>query len=454
MPPAVDPLHASALSAEEIVRLCKRHTIFEWSAQAAVAPLTMARAKGVFFWDANGKRYLDFNSQLMSVNIGHGDARVIAAIKEQADRLIYAGPSMATEPRARLGQMLAELAPGDLNKAFFTLGGAESNENAIRIARLVTGRHKIIARYRSYHGGTAGAATITGDPRRFGAEPGIPGVCRVLDPYPYRCGFCQDKPGCTLQCLRHVEEVVQFEGPQNIAAILMETVTGTNGIIIPPDGYLRGLRELCDRHGILLILDEVMSGFGRTGKWFATEHWQVVPDLMTVAKGLTSSYLPLGAVLMRDRIAAYFEDHLFYGGLTYNSHPMSCAAAIATLKVYQEDGLVENSAKQGRVLERSLRALKEKHPSVGDVRSIGLFSILELVKDRATREPLVPYNARPDQLGVMNKVNAFLRERGVYTLVRWNNVFVNPPLCITEEQLLEGLSIVDQALEIADQAMA
>jgi taurine--2-oxoglutarate transaminase len=447
-------LHASALSAEEIVRLCKRHTIFEWAAQATFAPLTMARAKGVFFWDAKGKRYLDFNSQLMSVNIGHGDERVIAAIKEQADRLPYAGPSIATEPRARLGQMLAEVAPGDLNKAFFTLGGAESNENAIRIARLVTGRHKIVARYRSYHGATAGAATLTGDPRRFGAEPGIPGVCRVLDPYPYRCGFCQDKPACTLQCLRHVEEVVQFEGPQNIAAILMETVTGTNGIIIPPDGYLRGLRELCDRHSILLILDEVMSGFGRTGKWFATEHWQVVPDLMTVAKGLTSSYLPLGAVLMRDRIAAYFEDHLFYGGLTYNSHPMSCAAAIATLKVYQEDGLVENSAKQGRTLERSLRAMKEKHPSVGDVRSIGLFSILELVKDRATREPLVPYNARPDQLGVMNKVSAFLRERGVYTLVRWNNVFVNPPLCITEEQLLEGLSIVDQALEIADQAMA
>jgi taurine--2-oxoglutarate transaminase len=414
----------------------------------------MARAKGVFFWDANGKRYLDFNSQLMSVNIGHGDERVIAAIKAQADRLLYAGPSIATEPRARLGQMLAEVAPGDLNKAFFTLGGAESNENAIRIARLVTGRHKIIARYRSYHGGTAGAATITGDPRRFGAEPGIPGVCRVLDPYPYRCGFCQDKPGCTLQCLRHVEEVVQFEGPQNIAGILMETVTGTNGIIIPPDGYLRGLRELCDRHGILLILDEVMAGFGRTGKWFATEHWQVVPDLMTVAKGLTSSYLPLGAVLMRDRIAGYFEDHMFYGGLTYNSHPMSCAAAIATLKVYKEDGLVENAAKQGRVLERSLRALKEKHPSVGDVRSIGLFSVLELVKNRDTREPLVPYNARPDQLGVMNKVNAFLRERGVYALTRWNNVFVNPPLCITEEQLLDGLAIVDQALEIADQAKA
>ncbi|HVE84454.1 MAG TPA: aminotransferase class III-fold pyridoxal phosphate-dependent enzyme, partial [Myxococcales bacterium] len=306
---------ASSLPAEEIVRLCKQHTIFEWSAQAAVNPIPMARAKGVYFWDAAGKRYLDFNSQLMSVNIGHGDQRVIDAIKAQADSLVYASPYMAHEPRALLGKKLAEIAPGDLNKCFFTLGGAESNENAIKIARLVTGRQKIVVRYRSYHGGTMGAATLTGDPRRFAAEPGIPGVCRVLDPYHYRCSFCSAQPGCTLQCLRHVEEVVEYEGPQNIAAIMMETVTGTNGIIIPPDGYLQGLRELCDRHGILLILDEVMSGFGRTGKWFATDHWKVVPDLMTIAKGLTTSYLPLGAVLMRDRIAAHFDKNVFYGGL-------------------------------------------------------------------------------------------------------------------------------------------
>ncbi len=300
----------TSLSAEEIVRLSKQHTLFEWSVQADVAPIPMARAKGVFFWDANGKRYLDFNSQLMSVNIGHGDPRVIQAIKAQADKLVYANPYMATEPRAQLGRMLAEIAPGDLNKVFFTLGGSESNENAIRIARLVTGRQKIIARYRSYHGATAGSATLTGDPRRFGAEPGIPGICRVLDPYRYRCSFCQTHPACTMQCLRHVEEVIEYEGPQNIAAVIMETVTGTNGIIIPPDGYLQGLRALCDRHGILLILDEVMSGFGRTGKWFAAEHWQVVPDIMTIAKGLTSSYLPLGGVLMREKVASYFEDHL------------------------------------------------------------------------------------------------------------------------------------------------
>jgi len=444
---------ASSLSAEEIVQLCKRHTIFEWSAQSSVAPLTMAKAKGVFFWDANGKRYLDFNSQLMSVNIGHSDERVIRAIKEQADKLLYANPYMATEPRALLGRMIAEVAPGDLNKIFFTLGGSESNENAIRIARLVTGRHKIVVRYRSYHGSTAGSATLTGDPRRFGAEPGIPGVCRVLDPYHYRCGFCSEKPACTLQCLRHVEEVVEYEGPQNVAAIMMETVTGTNGIIIPPDGYLTGIRELCNRHGILLILDEVMSGFGRTGKWFATNHWNVIPDIMTIAKGLTSSALPLGGVVMSDRIAAHFEKNLFYGGLTYNSHPMSCAAAIATMKVYAEDGLIENAERVGRVLARELARLKDKHPSVGDVRAIGLFSIVELVKDRATREPLAPYNAKPDQMATMNRINAFFRENGLYTFIRWNNFFVNPPLCITEEQLLEGLAIVDKGLRIADESL-
>ncbi len=446
-------LEASALSAEEIVRLCRQHSIFEWSAQSSFQPITMARAKGIYFWDAAGKRYADFNSQLMCVNIGHGDERVIAAIQAQAARLAYASPYMATDVRAVLSQRLAELAPGDLNKVFFTLGGAEANENAIRIARRVTGRHKIIVRYRSYHGATAGAATLTGDPRRFGAEPGIPGVCRVLDPYRYRCGFCGDKPECTLMCLKHVEEVVQFEGPQNVAAILMETVTGTNGLIIPPPGYLKGLRELCDRHGILLILDEVMSGFGRTGKWFASQHFDVVPDIMTIAKGLTSAYLPLGGVMMTDKVASHFDQQMFYGGLTYNSHPMGCAAAIATLKVYEEDNLIENAAKLGEKLKVELERLKDKHACVGDVRSIGLFSIVELVKDKKTREPLVPYNARPDQMGPMPALNAFFRENGIYTLVRWNNFFVNPPLCITEEQLMEGLAVIDRGLDQVDASL-
>ena len=444
---------ATSLSAEEVVRLCKQHSLYEWSAQAHVNPIPMARAEGVYFWDTSGKRYLDLNSQLMSVNIGHGNKKVIEAVKKQADTLMYASPYMATEPRARLGQVLAELAPGDLNTAFFTLGGSEANENAIKIARMVTGRNKLIVRYRSYHGGTAGSATLTGDPRRWAAEPGIPGVTRVLDPYRYRCSFCRDLSACNLSCLRHVEEVVEYEGGHNIAAILMETVTGTNGIIVPPDGYLQGIRALCDKHGIMMILDEVMSGFGRTGKWFAANHWNVVPDMMTLAKGLTSSYLPLGAVMMSDKIAKHFQNNVFFGGLTYNSHPMSCAAALACIDVYKEEGLIENSAKMGAVLARELQKLKDKHPSVGDVRSIGLFSIIELVKNRKTREPMAPFNAKPSEMGVMAKVGAHLKENGVYTFVRWNNVFVNPPLCISEAQLLEGLAVVDKSLELADEAV-
>ncbi len=441
-----------APSPDEIISLSKKYTLFEWSAQAAVAPIAMAKAEGIFFWDAAGKRYFDFNSQLMCTNIGHQDKRVIQAIKDQADKLCYANPYMATEGRALLGRKLAEISPGDLNKSFFTLGGAEANENAIKIAKMVTKRSKVIVRYRSYHGGTAGAATLTGDPRRWAAEPGIPGIVRVLDPYPYRCSFCSDKTttGCTMGCLRHIEEVVQYEGGHNIAAILMETVTGTNGILVPPEGYLQGLRALCDKHGILLILDEVMAGFGRTGKMFACEHWNVVPDMMTIAKGLTSAYLPLGAVMMREKIAAHFEDNVFYGGLTYNSHPMGIAAALACLRVYEEDKLVENAAKLGKVLARELAKLKEKHISIGDVRSIGLFSIVELVKDRKTREPLAPFNSHSP---VMNELKKALYDAGIYTFVRWNNFFVNPPLCITEEQLLEGLAIIDKCLEITDRAV-
>lgn len=448
-----ETLAGTALSAEEIVDLCRRYTIYEWSAQGRVDPIPVVRAKGVYFWDARGRRYLDFNSQLMNVNIGHGDERVIRAIQEQAARLPYVNPFMATEPRARLGQMLAEIAPGDLRKVFFTLGGADANENAIRIARLYTGRHKIIARYRSYHGATAGAITLTGDPRRWPSEPGIPGVIHVFDPYRYRCRWCMREERCTLDCLNHIEDVIQFEGPHTVAAVLIETVTGTNGVIVPPDGYLQGLREICDRYGALLICDEVMSGFGRTGEWFAVNHWGVVPDLMTVAKGLTSGYLPLGAVLMSERIAAFFDERPFPGGLTYNSHPLCLAAAIATLQVYQEDRLIENARRMGEILARELARLKERHPSVGDVRSIGLFGIVELVKDRETREPLVPFNARPEEMEVMNQLREFFLQNGLYTFIRWNTFFTNPPLCITEAELREGLEIIDRGLEITDQAV-
>lgn len=442
------------LSGQEILDLSRETTLYEWTAQSLIKPMVIDRARGIYFWDADGKRYMDFNSQLMCVNIGHGDERVLNAIKAQIDRLCYVAPTAATTaPRAELGRLLQEITPGNLSKAFFTNGGAEAVENAIKIARMVTGRHKIIARYRSYHGATAGAIALTGDPRRWAAEPGLPGVVRVQDPYRYRCRWCGDRPACTLDCLNHIEDVITFEGPHTIAAVIVEPVVGTNGIIIPPDGYMQGLRELCTRHGILLIADEVMSGFGRTGEWFAVDHWQVTPDIMTVAKGLTSAYVPLGATIVSDTIADYFEDRPLSAGLTYNAHPVGCAAAVACINVYKEDRLIENARALGQVLKTELAQIQQRHPSVGETRAIGLFSIVELVKNPATREPMTPFNPRPDQLGPMPALNAFLRENGLFTFVRWNSFFINPPLCITEQQLREGLAIIDQALEITDRAV-
>ena len=438
---------ATSLTGKEMVELCRRHTIYEWSAQAAVDPIPVARAKGIHFWTPEGKRFIDFNSQLMCVNIGHGDERVIRAIVEQASTLAYANPFMATEVRARLGVKLAEISPGDIDTFFFTNGGAEANENAIRIARLVTGRHKIIARYRSYHGGTAGSLTLTGDPRRWAAEPGIPGVVRVMDPY----HGIQRGWDTAEQTLAHVEEVIQLEGPHTIAAFILEPVTGTNGILIPPDGYLQGIRKLCDRHGILLIADEVMSGFGRTGEWFAINHWKVVPDLLSMAKGLTSAYVPLGAVGMRRHIAAHFEKNVFYGGLTYNSHPLACATALAVIQVYEDDKLIENARRMGVVMKELLDELARRHPSVGAARSIGLFGLVELVRDRAKKVPLAPFNGTSDEMAALGK---FFRQEGLYTFVRWNTFFTNPPLCITDAELREGFAIIDRALEITDRAVS
>ena len=439
------------LTRQQILDLSRETTLYEWTAQSTLKPLVVDHAKGIYFWDADGKRYMDFNSQLMCVNIGYGDERVINAISRQLAAVPYVAPTTSTTAvRAELGRLLQEVTPGNLTKSFFTNGGAEANENAIKIARWVTGRHKIIARYRSYHGATAGAITLTGDPRRWAAEPGVPGVVRAMDPYRYRCRWCGEKPACTMDCLNHIEDIITFEGPQTIAAVIVETVTGTNGIIIPPDGYLQGLRALCDKHGILLIADEIMSGFGRTGEWFAVDHWKIVPDIMTVAKGLTSAYVPLGATIVSDKIAAQFEDKPLYAGLTYNSHPVGCAAAVACINVYKEDKLIENAKTLGEILSAELARLKEKHPSVGDVRSIGLFSIVELVKNRETREPMTPFNPRATELGPMAPFGAYLREHGLFTLVRWNTFFVNPPLCITEAELREGLAIIDAALEITD----
>jgi taurine--2-oxoglutarate transaminase len=443
----------AAMTAEEMIALTKRHTIFSWSAQASVNPIAMVRGEGIYFWDADGKRYIDMNSQLMCVNIGHGDRRVIEAIQRQASELVYAGPGMATAVRARFGAMLAKLTPGDLNRFFFTLGGAEANENAIRIARMVTGRQKIIARYRSYHGATSGAISLTGDPRRWANEPGLPGVVRFFDPYQYRSHLFRegdDEATFTRRCLDEVEEIVMYEGGHTIAAMFVETVTGTNGLIVPPDGYLQGLRAICDRHGILLVCDEVMCGLGRTGRWFAADHWNVIPDMITMAKGLTSAYLPLGAVALSDRLASHFDKNVFYGGLTYNAHPMSLAAAEACLQVMIDDDMVEHTLRMGSVLASLHQQMKAKHPSVGDVRSIGLFGALELVRNRATKEPMAPFNGTSPE---MQRLGAYLREQGMYAFANWNILFTNPPLCITEEQLHESFAIIDGALEITDAAV-
>lgn len=437
---------SQSLSAEEIVALCRRHSLYEWSAQSAVDPIPVARAEGSYFYSPDGTRYLDFNSQLMSVNIGHGDRRVIDAISAQLGTLAYANPFMATEPRALLGQKLAQITPGDIDVFFYTNGGAEANENAIKLARQFTGRQKIMARYRSYHGATGQAIVATGDPRRWAAETGVSGLVRFPDFH--RWGRPEPEP--VEQALADVEEVLMYEGPQTVAAILVETVVGTNGILIPPDGYMQGLREICDRHGILLIADEVMAGFGRTGAWFAIDHWGVVPDLITMAKGLTASYVPLGAVGMRRAIAEAFTDKVFYGGLTYNSHPVGCAAALATIAVYEEDGLIERARRMGDVMRGHHEALSAKHPSVGAIRNKGLFGIIELVRDRATFEPLAPYNGASPETKAIGK---YLRDHGLYTLVRWNTIMTNPPLTISEDELAEGFAIIDAALDIADQGV-
>ena len=437
----------------EILPIAMEHSFWTWSAQAKVSPIPVTRAKGVYFWDANGKRYLDFNSMTMCVNIGHGDERVINAIIEQARALPYAAPGMATKPRAILGNLLTEITPGNLNHFMFTLGGADANENAVKLARGYTGKHKILTRYRSYHGATAGAMALTGDPRRLPWEPNLmPGVVHFLDPYRYRSTFHRTNPNISeaefsLDYLNHLEEIIQYEGPNTIAAILLESVTGTNGIIIPPEGYMQGVRALCDQYHILLIADEVMSGFGRTGKWFAVDHWNVVPDLMTMAKGLTSAYAPLGAVGMKPEIAAAFNNITYQGGLTYTSHPISLAAAIANIKVMQEDQLVEHTHEMGPILHRMLTDLGEQHPSIGEVRSIGLFGIIELVRNRKTKEPLASWNSSSQEMMDLRKA---LLEKGLYLDIHWHTLLIIPPLIITEDQLAEGFDILDKALSITD----
>ena len=444
--PASDVL-SPQLTGDQIVALSKKHTIFEWSAQSKVDPIPVARAKGIYFWTPEGKRYIDFNSQLMCVNIGHGDERVVRAIQEQVAVLAYANPFMATEPRARLGAKLAEITPGDIDTFFFTNGGAEANENAIKIARWYTGRHKIFAFYRSYHGGTAGAIALTGDPRRWAAEPGLPGIVHILNPY-HGIERGWDTPDAALA---YLEEMIQVEGPNTIAGLIMEPVVGTNGVLVPPDGYLQGVRALCDKHGIVLIADEVMAGFGRTGKWFSIDHWGVVPDVITMAKGLTSAYVQLGAVGMRRAIAEHFRDNVFYGGLTYNSHTLACACALATIRVYEEDRLIDRAARSGELMKALLAELAARHPCVGAVRSIGLFGVVELVKNRQTSEPMAPFNGTSPEMQALSR---YFRNEGLYTFVRWNTFFTNPPLCITEDEMREAFAIIDKGLYDLDRVVA
>jgi len=441
---------------DEILPLAKKHVFWTWSAQAKVDPIAIKRAEGVYFWDIYGKKYLDLNSMTMCVNVGHGEKRIIQAMCDQVQQLTFAAPGMATDVRSLASKLVAEVSPeGALSKILFTLGGADANENAIKIARGYTGKFKILTRYRSYHGATAGAMAATGDTRRWMWEPLLmPGVVHFLDPYRYRSTFHRSNPDIseeefTRDYLNHLEEIINYEGPGTIAGILMESVTGTNGIIVPPNGYMQGVRSLCDKYGILMISDEVMSGFGRTGKWFAVNHWKVVPDIMTMAKGLTSAYAPLGAVAMKPEIASAFNERVFESGLTYTSHPVSLAAAIANIKVIQEDKIVEHAFEMGSILRRLLNDLGEKHVSIGEIRSIGLFAIIELVKDRKTKEPMAPWNKSSLE---MNEFRRYCKENGLFLYTHWHTVLIIPPLIINEEQLKEAMLIIDKALEITDKA--
>ena len=448
----VETLEKTGVDRAEIVQNNLDYTLFSWSKQAGLNPIAVERAEGVYLYDYNGKRILDFSSGLMNVNIGHGNQRVTAAVAKQMQQVSYVTPSCVTKARGDLGKKLAEITPEGLNKTLFTVCGATAIENAMKLARLYTGRHKIIARYRAYHGASYGAMTAGGDPRKLSSDSQqVPNVLHVEDPFCYRCPFGQKgHNSCQYECASHIERVIEFEGPENVAAILMEGESGSSGCIKYPPQYWRKLREICDKHGILLISDEVMSGFGRTGKWWGVDNFGVVPDMIATAKGITAGYLPLGALIVSDKIAAYYNDRPLMLGLTYSAHPVCCAAGLETLHIYEDEKLIENAAEMGKYLDSEIEKLKEKHPSIGDWRNTGLLGCLELVKNRETKEPLAPFNAKPSEMGIMPKVAAKLSELGLYTFVRWNYIFIAPPLVVTKEQIDEGLAMISEALAIAD----
>lgn len=429
-----------------------KYNLHSWSAQGKLNPTVVTKAEGIYFWDGDGKKYFDMSSQLVNMNIGHGNKKVIQAIKDQADKMAFMGPGYAFEAKSEAARKLIEIAPDNMGKVFFTNAGAEANENAIKMARMYTGRNKIFSRYRSYHGATYGAANLTGEPRRFASEPGIPGFVKFFDPYVYRAPFpFKDDAEATKYYIGQLREQLLYEGPHLVAAIFLETVTGSNGIIIPPDGYLQGIRDLCDEFGIVMVCDEVMAGFGRTGQWFAVNNWDIKPDIITFAKGATCGYLPLGGTMVSKEIAAYFDDNVMFCGLTYNGHPMGCATAVATLDVYRDENLIENARDMGKVLGTLLEDIKAKHPCVGDVRYIGLFSAVELVKDKGTKEPLVPYGKDPEKL--MKRILGMLQSEGFATYSHENILIVAPPLVITEPELKEAMAILDRVLDSVDQML-
>ncbi|ATE73799.1 aspartate aminotransferase family protein [Lysobacter capsici] len=430
----------------------RAHVFHSWSAQASLDPVVVAGASGSYFWDESGKSWLDFSSQLVNVNLGHQHPKLIQAIKAQADKLCTVAPYHANEATAEAARAIAQVAPGDLNKVFFTSGGAEAIENAVRIARHHTGRHKVLSAYRSYHGATAGAISLTGDPRRWGAEPVMSGAVKFWGPYPYRSAFHSSSPEQECErALAHLADVLMVEGPHSVAAIVLETVVGGNGILVPPDGYLQGVRALCDRYGIVMVADEVMAGFGRCGEWFAIDRWRVVPDLIAFAKGVNCGYVPLGGVIISERIAESFASKVFPGGLTYSGHPLACAAAVACINVYKDEGIIERVRHLGdELIAPALDAIKQRHPSVGDVRGVGMFWAIELVRDRASREPLVPYNAAGADNRPMAEFAAACKQGGLWPFTHFNRTHVVPPLTISEDDLRKGLAIIDEVLTVTD----
>jgi taurine---2-oxoglutarate transaminase len=433
----------------EIISDNTNYTLFSWSKQKGTSPIAVKYGKGVYLYDYDGKRYIDFSSGLMNVNIGHGDQRITDAVVKQMQEISYVTPSCVTKVRGELGKKLAEICPGDLNKAFFTLCGATSIENGIKLARLYTGRHKILTRYQSYHGSSNGAMSASGDPRKLPVDAQqSPNFVHFDLPYAYR--YRHGAENLLQDSIEQLERIIVYEGPANIAAILLEGESGSSGCLKYPEGYLKGVRALCDKHGILLIMDEVMSGFGRTGQWFGFQNHGIVPDMIAMAKGLTCGYLPFGCLMVSDKIVKPFDDKVLALGLTYSAHPVSCAAALATLKIYEDDRLFENAIGMGKYMEEQVGLLMQKHPSIGDFRNTGLLGCIELVKNRETKEPMAPFNAKPEEMVVMNKVAARIKELGMYTFVRWNFIFVAPPLCVTKEQIDEGLNIISDAISFAD----